>query len=39
MKSYLQATDLPFGLLLNFGVAELESELIRSFKERTAESE
>ena len=30
MNSYLHATDYPFGLILNFGMPELEYELIPS---------
>jgi len=28
LRSYLQATDYPFGLLLNFGAAELQWEVL-----------
>jgi GxxExxY protein len=28
VRSYLQATDYPFGLLLNFGAAELQWEVL-----------
>ena len=36
MKSYLHATGLPFGLLLNFGVTELQWEVISSGTESAA---
>src|SRR5262245_1219867 len=32
LRSYLQATAYPFGLILNFGKAELEWELLRTAK-------
>lgn len=33
MKSYLHATGAPYGLVLNFGITELQWELIRSSSE------
>lgn len=34
MNSYLHATEYPFGLILNFGMPELEYELVTSPKGR-----
>jgi GxxExxY protein len=39
MNSYLHATGLPFGLLLNFGTTELQWELIRYSKEPPIDKE
>lgn len=39
MRSYLHATDYPFGLILNFGMPELEWELIPSPKRIDSKSE
>lgn len=38
MNSYLHATNYPFGLILNFGMPELEYELIPSLKNKSADS-
>ncbi len=38
MNSYLHATDYPFGLILNFGMPELEYELIQSPKSKPVDS-
>jgi GxxExxY protein len=38
MNSYLHATDYPAGLILNFGMPELEYELVTSPKTKAAES-
>ena len=36
LRSYLQATDYPFGLLLNFGATTLQWELLQ--REEVAEN-
>ena len=38
MKSYLHATDYAVGLILNFGMPELEYELVPSPKAKTADA-
>ena len=38
MNSYLHATEYPFGLILNFGMPELEHELIPSLKNKSTDS-